>query len=59
MQSKYDNFPMIFQTGTARKELIDEGNKSPYIIACGETQEMISHFFIDVDKHLIDVSVFE
>lgn len=31
-------------------------NNHPYIIACGKSQKQLTHFYIDVEKQLINVS---
>lgn len=36
-------------------DLVKENNH-PSIIACGKSQKELTHFYIDVEKHLINVS---
>lgn len=31
-------------------------NDHPYIIACGESHDKITHFYIDLERHLLSVS---
>lgn len=39
--------------------MIDVSNTSPYIVAYGTSMKEISNFYIEVEKHLICVSVFQ
>lgn len=37
-------------------ELMDSTNNYPYIIAIGDSQNEITEFYIEVEKHLLIVS---
>lgn len=36
--------------------MVDETNNYPYIVAVGDSNKEITHFFIEIEKHLIPVS---
>lgn len=45
------------QEETTINALVEKGNNFPYIIAFGESQENITRYFIEIEKHLIDVGL--
>lgn len=46
------------QSGTPLSELKVADNMHPYIIAYGRSKNAIDTYYIDVEKHLIQVRVF-
>lgn len=44
------------KVGTAPKLMVSENRKHPFIIACGQSMNDITHFYFQVEKHLIPVS---
>lgn len=44
------------QIGCGRNELIQSSNNYPYIIAHGESEKDISNYFIEVERHIMNVS---
>lgn len=36
--------------------LNEKSNNHPYIIACGDTIDNITHYYIELEKHLMSVS---
>lgn len=47
----------LFQNDVAINALAKKDNKYPHIIAVGENEKDISRYFINVDRHLIDVRI--
>jgi hypothetical protein len=46
------------QSGTPLDAITVKANNYPYIIACGESVNQISHYYIEIEKHLIRVRKF-
>lgn len=47
----------IFQDGLAPNQMIEEKNKYPYIIAIGSSKMEITHFFIEVEREIMNVPI--
>lgn len=48
----------MVQVGTAVDELLDKKNHYPYIIALGLSHKEIVHYYIALEKEIIDVSFY-
>lgn len=48
-------YGFVFQTPSHPKDVINEANKSPYIIARGLTPKDIEKFYIAVGEHVVNV----
>lgn len=48
-----------FQIGTPPDKMIEIKNQHPYIVAYGTSKEEIVSFYIEVERHLISVYIFE
>lgn len=47
----------LFQIGTPPQEMIEKDNTHPYIVAYGTSIKEIISFYIEVERHLIPVSI--
>lgn len=45
------------QLGCGRDELIETSNNHPYMIAYGESKKNITNYFIDVERHIMNVNI--
>lgn len=48
----------LIQVGAAVDELLDKKNHYPHIIALGLSHKEIVHYYIELEKEIIDVSFY-
>lgn len=44
------------KNGTPIESLVDRKNNFPYIIACGTAENQITHYYIELEKEILNVS---
>lgn len=47
----------VFQNGLAPNQMVEHKNKYPYIIAIGSSKLEITHFFIEVEREIMNVPI--